>query len=238
MINIGICDDETYISEKIEQRVKEFFWNKDISISVLHYSSGEELLKSSQEIEIDILFLDIGMPGIDGIETARTLRAHHYKGFLVFITILKEMVFRSFEVQPFDYLIKPVEDEYFKKTMERLYRSMQDKEKANLLVQRGYEYDIIAFQDIICCEIIDRKVYLHLKSGKVIDYYDKIENLAKKLDGRFYRCHRSYLINLNYLKSCKNNTAYMENGEEIPVSRLRRKEFSNAVLQYMKEGRS
>ncbi len=233
MLSIAVCDDEKCILEKIEKMAKDFFSKKNIDISVVQYSSGEELLESGKRP--DIIFLDIGMQGLDGIETAKRLRAYGYKGFLIFITVLKEMVFQSFEVQPFDYLLKPVQKEYFDKTLERLFRSMQDKEKGHLLVQKGYESNIISFQDIICCEIIDRKVYLYLNSGKVIDYYDRIENLEKKLDRRFFRCHRSYLINLNHLKSYRNNTAYMADGKEIPVSRLRSREFSNVILQYMRE---
>ncbi len=193
------------------------------------------MLKNNERI--DILFLDIGMRGMDGIETARMLRAHGYNGFLIFITVLKEMIFQSSEVQPFDYLVKPVQEEYFEKTMERLFLSLQDKlspEKVSLLVRKGCESNIIPFQDIICCEIIDRKVYLYLASGEVTSYYDRIENLEKKLDGRFFRCHRSYLINLNHLKSYRNSIAYMADGKEIPVSRLRSKEFSKMILQYMK----
>ncbi len=236
MINVAVCDDEKCMSEKIEKLTKDFFGKKNTDISVVAYSSGEELLNGNERI--DILFLDIGMRGMDGIETARMLRVHGYNGFLIFITVLKEMVFRSFEVQPFDYLVKPVQEEHFEKTMERLFLSMQDRlspEKVNLLVQKGCESNILSFQDIICCEIIDRKVYLYLVSGEVIDYYERIENLEKKLDGRFFRCHRSYLINLNHLKSYRNNTAYMADGKEIPVSRLRSKEFSKVILQYMRE---
>ena len=238
MINIAVCDDEKCMSEKIEKLVEDFFRKKNTNISVSEYSSGEELLKSNERI--DILFLDIGMRGMDGIETARKLRECRFHGFLIFITVLKEMVFQSFEVQPFDYLVKPVQEEHFEKTMERLFLSMQDRlspEKANLLVQKGCESNIIFFQDIICCEIIDRKVYLYLVSGEAIDYYDRIENLEKKMDGRFFRCHRSYLINLNHLKSYRNNTAFMADGKEIPVSRLRSKEFSKVILQYMREWR-
>lgn len=181
MINIAVCDDEKCMSEKIEKLIEDFFRKKNTNISVSEYSSGEELLKSNERI--DILFLDIGMRGMDGIETARKLRECRFHGFLIFITVLKEMVFQSFEVQPFDYLVKPVQEEHFEKTMERLFLSMQDRlspEKANLLVQKGCESNIIFFQDIICCEIIDRKVYLYLVSGEVIDYYDRIENLEKR----------------------------------------------------------
>jgi len=232
MLSIAVCDDEKCMLEKIEKMAKDFFRKKNIDISVVQYSSGEELLESSKEA--DVIFLDIGMQGMDGIETAGKLRTHGYKGFLIFITVLKEMVFRSFEVQPFDYLVKPVQEKDFDKTMERLFLSMQDKEKGHLFVRKGHESIIISFQDIICCEIIDRKLYLYLNSGEVIDYYDRIENLEKKLDRRFFRCHRSYLINLNHLKSYRNNTAYMADGKEIPVSRLRSREFSNVILQYMK----
>lgn len=147
------------------------------------------------------------------------------------------MVFRSFEVGAYDYLVKPIREKQFEKTMQRLLVSMENAGQANLLVQKGYESSIIPFDDIVYCEIVDRKIYLHLLSSQVIDFYDRIENLEKKLDGRFFKCHRSYLINLKYLKSFKNKTAYMEGGEEIPVSRLRSKEFSDVILQYMTEWR-
>ena len=101
-------------------------------------------------------------------------------------------------------------------------------------VQKGCEGRIIQKYEIVFCEIIDRKMYLNLTSDEVIDYYDRIENLETKLDDQFFRCHRSYLINLKHLKGYKNGTAYMDNGREVPVSRMRSKEFASVVLQYMK----
>ena len=232
MIRIAICDDEKHMSDHIRSFVSDFFHKKNREISLRMFSSGEELL--SYNGQIDILFLDIQMKDMDGMETARKLRANQFRGFLVFITVLREMVFQSFEVQAYDYLVKPVDKNQFEKTMERLYASMQNASEDSLLVQKGYEGRIIAKDQIIFCEIIDRKIYLNLTSGEVVDYYERIENLETKLDNRFYRCHRSYLINLKHLKGYKNGTAYMDNGKEIPVSRLRSKEFSGVVLQYMK----
>ena len=210
----------------------DFFRKKNREIQLRTFSSGEELL--NYDGQIDILFLDIQMNGMDGLETARKLRAGKFRGFLIFITVLKEMVFQSFEVQAYDYLVKPVDEKQFGKTMERLYASMQNASEDSLLVQKGYGGRIIREEEIIFCEIIDRKIYLNLASGEVVDYYERIENLETKLDNRFYRCHRSYLINLKHLKGYKNGTAYMDNGKEIPVSRLRSREFSGVVLQYMK----
>lgn len=233
MICVAICDDEKYVSDKIGNMVSDFFRKKHMEAAVRRFSSGGELLK--YDGAIDILFLDIRMEKPDGMETAKRLRERNFKGILIFITVLKEMVFSSFEVQAYDYLLKPVREERFERTMERLFSSMQNAAKKNLLVQRGNEGNIVSFDDIVFCEVIDRKVYLHLKSAETIDYYDRIEALKKKLDDRFFRCHRSYLINLKYLKGYKNATAYMEGGREIPVSRLRGREFSNVILQYMKE---
>ncbi len=232
MIRIAICDDEKHMSDHIRSLVSDFFRKKNREISLRMFSSGEELLRYNGQI--DILFLDIQMKDMDGMETARKLRADQFRGFLVFITILKEMVFQSFEVQAYDYLVKPVDKKQFEKTMERLYASMQNAREDSLLVQKGYEGRIIPKDEIVFCEVIDRKIYLNLASGDVVDYYERIENLEAKLDKHFYRCHRSYLINLKHLKGYKNGTACMDNGKEIPVSRLRSKEFSGVVLQYMK----
>ena len=232
MIRIAICDDEKHMSDHIRAMASDFFRKKNREIHFRIFLSGEELL--SYDGQIDILFLDIQMKGMDGLETARKLREGQFRGFLIFITVLKEMVFQSFEVEPYDYLVKPVDEKQFGKTMERLFASMQNNNEDSLLVQKGYEGRIIREEEIVFCEVIDRKIYLNLTSGEVVDYYERIENLESKLGSHFFRCHRSYLINLKHLKGYKNGTACMDNGKEIPVSRLRSKEFSGVVLQYMK----
>ena len=94
MIHIAICDDEKQMSDHIRTFVSDFFHKKNREISLRTFLSGEELL--NYDGQIDILFLDIQMKDIDGMETARRLRADKFQGFLIFITVLKEMVFQSF----------------------------------------------------------------------------------------------------------------------------------------------
>lgn len=235
MIRIAICDDESRTADQVKKLASDFFREKNVEASIVCFSDGEELLKYDKNM--DIIFLDIQMEGMDGMEAAGKLRHRGFKGVIIFITVLKEMVFRSFEVQAYDYLVKPIEREQFVKTMERLLVSLKNDNAEKLLVQKGYERRILSFDEIVFAEIIDKKVYLHLASSDVVDFYDRIENLEARLDSRFFRCHRSFLINLKYLRGYKNGTAYLKKGQEIPVSRLRGKAFSEVVLQYMKEWR-
>ncbi len=232
MIRIAVCDDEKSMSDQIRKMVSDFFRAKNREASIRQFLSGEELLRYDKPI--DVLFLDIQMEGTDGMETARRLRERGFRGTLIFVTVLREMVFSAFDVQAYDYLVKPVRREALERTMERLLASLQNASETGLLVRKGYDSRIIPLTDIVFCESIDRKIYLHLVSSEVVDYYERIENLESKLGSSFFRCHRSYLIHLKYLKSYQNGTAYMEGGRQIPVSRLRGREFSEVILQYMK----
>ncbi|MDE7326549.1 MAG: response regulator, partial [Lachnospiraceae bacterium] len=119
MIRIAICDDEKYMNDEIRTMVSEFFKRKNMENSIAQFFCGEELLK--YEKPVDVLFLDIQMRGMDGMEVARKLRERKFQGILIFITVLYEMVFQSFEVQAYDYLVKPIEESHFEKTMDRLF---------------------------------------------------------------------------------------------------------------------
>lgn len=235
MIKIGICDDEAYMIEMLTERVTAFFSTVDLNVEIFSFLSGNALLDCDKKL--DIIFLDIQMSGPDGFETAKRLRNQGFNGFLIFVTVLQDYVFNAFEVQAFDYLVKPVQEDNFTRTMNRLLLSIRSHNEEHLLIQKGNELSIIPFDSIIYCEVINRKVYLHLINSTVVDYYDKMEALEKKLDGRFFKCHRSYLINLQFLNTFKPGLAYMANGNTIPVSRLRNEEFSAVILQYMKEQR-
>ncbi len=113
MIHIAVCDDEKSMSDSICAMASDFFRRKNMETVTVRFSCGEQLL--NYEAPIDILFLDIQMRGIDGMETARELRRRRFQGFLIFITVLKEMVFSSFEVQAYDYLVKPLKKGSLKK---------------------------------------------------------------------------------------------------------------------------
>lgn len=231
MISVAVCDDENYMRDMLVQSVEDFFCRQNIKVKVLPFSSGKELL--AFDAPIDVCFLDIQMPPPDGMETAKRLREGGFTGILIFITVLEECVFHAFEVQAFDYLVKPVDKEKLHRTMDRLLDALKGGKEKSLFVHAGKEDRLIPFHDIVYCEVMNRKVYLHLKSRETVDYYEKLENLAAQSGGRLFRCHRSYLINLEYLRGFRDGSAYMKDGAAVPVSRLRNKEFSEAVLRHM-----
>lgn len=235
MIDIAICDDEEYMIKNLYTKVKGFFGQRNLPVTITCFSDGKSLLRCSKEFQI--IFLDIQMKDMSGMDTARVLRKQNYEGHLIFVTVLNECVYDAFEVQAFDYLVKPLEDGRFKRTMERLLLSVQSPSGTRLLIQRGNESRIISFHQILYCEVINRKIYIHMKNEEIIDYYDRIEHLETKLDQRFFRCHRSYLVNLKYIQRYDKNIVFLSTGEQIPVSRLRVQELSSAILEYMKEWR-
>lgn len=234
-ISIAVCDDEPYMSEYLAEQVSAFFACESLPTRISLFPDGNSLLSSAEALRADVLLLDIQMPLPDGLETAKELRRRGFSGFIIFVTILRETVFEAFEVQAFDYLVKPLAPDAFRRTMRRLLSALLKQQESRLFVQKGNAQHIIPFADICFCEVIDRKVYLHLKDSTVLDYYEKIETLEQRLDGRFFKCHRSYLVNLDYVGGCQDGQVLLSQGERIPVSRLRERELTQALLRHMKE---
>lgn len=229
MLTIGVCDDEPVMLESLLERIRRFFSGEGMEIRTVPFSGGQALL--DYRGGLDVLFLDIRMEGPTGLEAARTLRQRGYKGFLIFVTILREYVFDAFEAQPFDYLVKPLEEGRFLGTLRRLCRSLQDRADRCLPIRREGGESFVPFADIAWCEVIDRKVYLHLRDGSSADYYEKMDGLEAKLDGRFFRCHRSYLVNLACVRRLEGGCCRLAGGESVPVARSRAGAFREALLR-------
>lgn len=234
MIKFAICDDEPVMVQEITSQLSEYMNGEHItSYCVNSFSGGRSLLES--KCDFDVIFLDIQMKRPNGMETAKMLRQRGNHSLLIFVTILKECVFDAFEVEAFDYLIKPLDSGHFKRTMGRIIKSLQQREAKSIVVQRGTSCEVILLEQILYCEVQGRKIYIHKNDGKIIDYYDKLEDLERRVDGQFFRCHRSYLVNLKYVRGCNAGQVMLSQGDKIPVSRLRERDLTQALLRYMKE---
>lgn len=233
MIKFAICDDEPQMAQEIADQLAGYMKETDSGYSVDCFPSGYALLKSS--VEFGVIFLDIQMERPDGMETARLLRQRESRSLLIFVTVLRDRVFDAFPLEAFDYLLKPLDRDRFRQTMDRALRWLERDAAKNLVIQRGTGCEVVLLSDILYCEVLGRKVYLHKKDGTVVDYYDRLEDLEQRVDSRFFKCHRSYLVNLDYVSGCQEGQVLLPQGERIPVSRLRERELTQALLRHMKE---
>jgi len=234
MIEIAICDDEPLMVQEISDGLSKYMGEKHIlSYRIRSFSSGGSLLES--DCNFDLVFLDIQMERPDGLETAKMLRRRGNHGLLVFVTVLMDCVFDAFEVEAYDYLIKPLDSGRFRRTMDRAVKTLEQRAEKRLLIRRGTSCEVIPLARIVYCEVQGRKIYIHQSDGKIIDFYEKLENFERRVDGRFFRCHRSYLVNLEYVCGSHAGQVTLSPGCQIPVSRLRKPELTQALLRHMKE---
>lgn len=233
MIKIAICDDKAVMCDLLRKKVaiKLEEWNESFQITC--YGNAAELLNSP--MDFSIIFLDIQMPGLDGVELAKRLRKQELDTAIIFVTVLKDCMLDAFEVEAIDYICKPVDEGRLEGALKRALKRIKKEEGQALFIRTAKWCKSIKIDTIYYCEVINRKIYLHTKTG-VIDYYGKMEEVERQLDHRFIKCHRSYLVNLDYIKEYKKGQIIMENGEQAPVSRLRHQEIMEAMLHYMQRG--
>ena len=234
MIKFAICDDEPAMARELAGYLARYLEEHEVTAySVSNFSSGRALLEAADGF--DVIFLDIQMEEPDGMETARLLRGQGNHSLLVFVTVLMELVFDAFQVEAYDYLTKPLDAARFARTMDRVLQTLEQRTAASIVIQQGSGCEVVPLSDVVYCEVLGRKVYLHKADGTITGYYDRLEQLERRVDGRFFRCHRSYLVNLDHVRGCQAGKVLLSQGERIPVSRLRERDLTRALLLHMKK---
>ncbi|MDU1538244.1 MAG: LytTR family DNA-binding domain-containing protein [Paeniclostridium sordellii] len=231
MIRIAICEDEKETQSLIENYLHNILKNINIEYEIQKYSLGEELLESNLK-EIDILLLDIQMGQINGMDTARKIREVDNKMEIIFITSLIDYVQDGYEVRAYRYLLKPIELEELKKHVLTCIKEIENKNNYILIKNKSNTYKIQS-NEIKYIEVQKKNMLIHT-INKTFDVRYSLEKIEKDLKlGKFVRCHKSFLINLSYVENIKLNTAILESGEEVPVSRYRYKEVKEKFLKFL-----
>ena len=145
-------------------------------------------------------------------------------------------MYRAFKVETFDYLLKPLDEEEFKHTMKRILMSFRNRYEGRMLIRHDGEWSVILFHDIIYAEVINRKIHLRLTDGRDIEYYDQLKRMRERLDGRFCRCHRSYIVNSDHIAGVAHGKELMmDNRDVIPISRTYSETFNKEYFSYIEE---
>lgn len=238
-MRIVICDDEEAVRNVLAARTEELCPDAE----VLCCESGEKLL--TMGLEADILFLDIQMPGQNGMETAKKLRDEGWKSIIIFVTAIEEYVFQSFDVGAFHYLVKPFTDEKFKSVLHSAvnqyrerHHSLMDQKNASmssqddrfLLIKSKGTHTKIFWKDIVYAEVLNRKVTIH-KMKEDIEYYGRLSELEKQAGEDFFRSHRSYLVHFKYVVKYNASSIIMENGTAL-MAKQNYPQFVKSYLKY------
>lgn len=222
--NCLIVDDETLAQELIETHLKKI---PDIKI-VAKCHTAMEALRVLNEHEIDIMFLDIKMPDLTGIELLKSLEKPPYT---IFTTAYSEYALESYELNVVDYLLKPVRFDRFFKAMNKVLALLNgnDKEaipeKSNtdtenyIFVKSEYKAIKIRFEEIIYVESIQKYVRFHLKEKKVMSLMSLSTVDSLLPDQQFFRCQKSFIANLNEVEGIDGNQLLMSSGDKVPVSK-------------------
>lgn len=230
MIKITICDDDVAMCRHLSHMVSQKLDALNTAHTITCHTSTACLLAGP--LDFDVLFLDIRMPGTGGISAAKMLRRQNFSGAIIFITVLKDYMLDAFEVEASDYLCKPIDEARLESALKRVLKRQKPLEDKRFFIHTMNWCRSVPLCDIFYCEVINRKIYLHTREG-IVEYYGKLKEAQKQLDDRFIKCHRSYIINLSFLKEYSGGQLLLENGSRIPVSRPYHQILLAAMLQYM-----
>ena len=231
-MNIAVVDDE----EIIRKQLKGLIDKQQAGFYTDVYGTGVELLAAGKQY--DILFLDIQMAGMNGIETARMFRKQNEEAVIIFVTGVKEYVFEAFDVAAFHYLLKPIEENKFMEVFDRAVKEAgkwKDRGQEQFFVKTKNRNIILNHRNILYVESRGRKAEIHT-TGEVIEIYAAMAELESQLGQNFYRCHRGYLVNMAHITEYGSDSISLSNGESIYLAKERYNGFVKEYMRYLRKG--
>lgn len=228
MITIAICDDQKIIVQEVKKIVDEYYTQKKtVDYETKCFLSGDALMK--EMCDYDVLFLDIEMPGMDGIEVGRKLLQMNKGGRIIMLTSIVERFQEAFEIEAFRFLTKSVK-------REEVFRALHDVSKyydkmSEVELEKNGEVFHVKCQDILYLEAFGGMTEIYLKntmfkSKKSLALWEEILDVHQ-----FFRCHKKNIVNLSHIEKCGDEIV-LETGEHILCSRRKKKELSDKLLQY------
>ncbi|WP_294476133.1 LytTR family DNA-binding domain-containing protein [Ruminococcus flavefaciens] len=229
MIRAAICDDDNSQISALKAMLTE--WNEHIIIT--EYTSAEQFLFSYPDTPCDLLLLDIEMGDMNGMELAHKLRRKGDMLPIIFITGYSEFMQDGYDVEALHYLLKPVNKEKLFAVLDR-YASRHSAD-SRVIFSSGDESVCINADDIMYLEAFGKKTQITLRGGKEIECTCGLSAAAEKLGENFVSCHRSYVVNLGFVRSISKTDVTLDNGRKIPLSRRQYDTVNKAFIGYYKE---
>lgn len=234
MFSIAICDDNN--NDRFSLKNALFNIPQTIckeKIDVSEFTSGEDLLDHyiNSQPKFDIIFSDMLMNTINGIETARQIHKIDEQVKIVFVTISKEYAVDSYNVDAYGYLLKPVKQEKINNIISKCLKTISPN--STLYFHIGNSVGRCDHSDIVYIESNNHNIIIHCKNKKAIEFRERLSSIENNLnDARFLRCHQSYLVNMDHIIH-SSDTFQMDNGDIVLIKLRDKKNITEKYYNWL-----
>ena len=236
-MKIAICEDQAVQVNLLNNKIKKWANDYDIEVTINNFTTAESFLFEWEDYDkYDIIFLDIKLGKISGVELSNIIREKNKNVDIVFVTGFFKYALHGYKVGALQYLMKPIKisDLYFclNKTQERISNK---NDKYMMILETPKKYIKLNCNEIHYCIMFSPYIDIHTSSEK-ITVRKKISELEREIPSKYFiRCHRSYIVNLIYVKSITKDSVVLESGIRIPISRGRYKDINDTFINYICE---
>jgi len=239
MIKIAFCDDDMEVLHQMNELLDRYRVERNEDITYAAFQSPFELLTEIEKgIRPDILFLDVVMPGQNGMDVAKEIRQYDTNMKIIFLTSSPEFAVESYSVGAYFYQLKPIWEKSFFRLMDAVLAECEKKKKNSLILRSKDGITRINLQQLEYCEVLGRKLLFHLENGAVLESAGSLDDLAGQLMqySNFFRPHRSFLVNMEYIQNISSRSIKMVNDAEIPIPHGKCSEIKNTYMEYAFNG--
>lgn len=231
-MNIAVCGENAADREAVCVFIREYCDKNCFEIDILIFDSGEALLSAFLKEAFPVIFLDICLMGMSGVETARKIRESDLDCVIVFITVSAGYALNGYNVLADSYIVKPIEAKKMEKAFAMCRRVLAENSRF-IEVTANYQSIRIPVNRIQYVEVYGKAAVLHVGT-KVIKTYTPLDKIEKTLGGPpFLRCHRCLLVSMKYVEDMRDRDFFMRNGDIVPIRKNGRAEVKLALINHM-----
>lgn len=231
MIHIAIVEDEKRYQEQLYQYIIRYEQEYEEKIKLHFFVDGDEILDHYAAV-YDIIFMDIQMKRLNGMDTARRIRKLDENVILIFITNMAQYAIQGYEVNALNYILKPISYFPFSQELDKAVKKLKKKRENYITIMQDQGLVKLHTDQISYVESLGHNLTVHSDKGEYT-FRGTMKEMEDKLkDSGFIRCNSGYLVNLRYVQAVKQSIV-MVAGAELPVSRSRKKIFMEALTDYM-----
>lgn len=233
-MKIAVCDDERQFIDAVCSLLEQWAQSRNIGLTLYRFTDGDSLIAAHRNERMDLIILDVIMPLLSGIDTAKEIRHNDEAVPIIFLTSSREFAIDSYEVKAFYYLLKPIVREKFFPIMDDFLKTLS-LQKNTFTAHTSTGFYKIPVDDVEYLEAQNKQVLVHMTDGETIEIREQFSTCENVFlpDNGFFRCHRSYIVNLNHVEQFTKTEIRTSQNATIPISRNSYMAFKDAYFKFM-----